>query len=340
MLKSLLFSLITIFFLQNGLFAQSLTVNNITTTGRLSACGSAFGAPVVNITYISGPGSTVINGELVCLNPCDSTIIEVAITNVRWNQTPGINWIHGFFFPPGGATGFTFLNSSLSPANWFYTPGGCTGACTTGGQFVGGAGYYYRATTASGCCPIGGTTPNPCDNWGDGNINCNVSFNVTFQMKLCNSIINGSPRTLRLNATADGNTGCWTIADATFNSLLFQFNTVACAAPLFTPIPASTAPIQTCTPAQNFTATYTGGCGNTSTITWWTAATGGTQVGSGSPFVYDPPGSVCPGTLYAQCCPTVTSCVSRRAVSGGVCAAPLVVDSLSSTGASCTNASA
>ena len=344
MFKNLYLFVLVLLLLNLNSFAQPLNVFGITTTGRLSSCGPP--TPVVTVTYISGPGSTVVNGNLVCLNPCDSTILEIGLS-LQWSKFPGVNWVHGIFFPPGGATGFTYLSTSLNPTAWSYQPNGCTGGCPPpagGAAIVGGAGYYF-AGPSPGCCPGGGTTANPCDNWGDPLFDCLAQggqlLNFTFRLRMCNALINGSPRLIRMKATADGNTGCWSIQDANVNLLDFQFNTVACAAPIFTPNPVAANPVQTCSPAPNFTGTYTGGCGNGTAITWWTAAIGGTQVGSGSPFVYDPPGSACPGTLYAQCCPVASgSCISRRAVSGGVCAPLLLIDSVYRTDATCTNATA
>ena len=259
MLKNLLFLILSFLICLTNINAQIINVSGITTTGRLNTCSPGLGQPVITVTYISGPGSTVVNGNLVCTNPCDSTVIQISVSNVRWNQVPGANWIHGFFFPPGGATGFTFISSTLAPTNWIpIATGGCTGTCPAGGNFVGGPGYYFKNSVQNApCCPGGVTTPDPCDNWGDGTITCGVDFAVTFTMRLCNSIINGSPKILRLVATADGNTGCWSIPDATFNSLLFQFNTVACPAPVFTPNPVAAAPVQSCNPAPNFVGTYT-----------------------------------------------------------------------------------
>jgi hypothetical protein len=335
MIKKLLLCFTIGILYSNIIFAQvPIDVINIQTTGKANQCSAGFGPPVVTCKYLSGNGSTVIGGALAATDLCDSTILEIAITNLRWNKGPDDNWIHGVFFPNPTA-GLTFLSSSLAPTNWFYGTG-CTGICPTGGAFPGGAGWYFRGPGQS-CCPGGGATANPCDNYGDPTFQCNTPFFVTYQVKLCNSKIIGAPFNVIIYLTSDGNTGCWSQPDVTFNSLSFQFPTVAAPLPLFSPNPTAGPRTKTCLPTLNYTATLSGGCGNGSTITWWSASTGGTQLGSGSPFVYDPPGSACPqGTVYAACCPVTSTCVTRKAVAiPGICAAALAVDSVYRTNPTC-----
>ncbi len=214
----------------NNLFAQNINITNPVISGRFNTCN--MGLPVVTASYISGSGSVVNNGTLVCLNPTDSTLIRISINNLRWNKTPGVNWLHGLFFQASSL--FKVTPDSPFPLSWFYMSTGCTGVCSGGGAFVGGPGYYF-AGTGSSCCVGGGTTPNPCDNWGDPTSDCSTPFNISFFLKFKNTQI--SSLGIRFYGTADGNTGCWSEADATLNSLTFFLQGVACtpAPPLCNP---------------------------------------------------------------------------------------------------------
>ena len=308
MIKKILLSLITFFALLQVTYAQPLTVSGLILSGRFSTCAIP---PTITATYLGGAGSSVVGGQLVCNNPCDTTKIHVQISNIRWDQNPGANWIHGIFFPANA--GFT-LSNQVVPAGWFPFPS-CTGATCSNGT-TGGVGYYFDGTTGNSCCP--GVTLNdgiPNNNYGDVLQTCAVaSFSFGFDLTLCNSTITTASQVFKVRGTADGNTGCWSIADATFNQIQFSITTVACVS-VYNPPPSATVQKDCSGPTLNYTATLTGGCGNGNTVTWWDAATGGTQVGSGSPFVYDPPGATCPTgtTLYAACCAGGNTCQTRKA---------------------------
>jgi gliding motility-associated-like protein len=332
MIKKLLFTITVVFVICTTLFSQPINITVNPPIGKVAQCPNS--TPIITCTYISGTGSSVVNGNLVCTDPCGTTILQIEIDNVKWNQGPDINWIHGVVFG-GSSTAFTFLSSDLAPANWFLGAG-CTGACVTGGQIAGGLGWYFRGGGQS-CCPSGPTTPNPCDNWGDGSFSCNGAiFHVKYTVQLCNSALKGIPLYTDLYLYSDGNTGCWSQPDVTSNILSFTIPNVACPT-LYNPLPTATPRLKTCTPSLNYTTTLSGGCGNSNTITWWTASVGGTQVGTGSPFVYDPPGTACPqGTLYAACCPTGNTCANRRAFAvPGACAAALTIDNVAITNPAC-----
>ncbi len=332
MIKKLLFALTISVVVCTTLFSQPINITVLPPIGKVAQCPNS--TPIITCNFISGTGTSVVNGELVCTDPCGTTILQIEIDNVKWNQGPDINWIHGVVFG-GASTAFTFLSSDLAPANWFFGTG-CTGACPTGGQIAGGAGWYFRGGGQS-CCAGGPTTPNPCDNWGDNNFSCNGSvFRVRYTVQLCNSALRGIPLYTDLYLYSDGNTGCWNQPDVTSNILSFTIPNVGCPT-LYSPLPTATPRLKTCTPALNYTTTLSGGCGNSNTITWWTASVGGTQIGTGSPFVYDPPGTACPqGTLYAACCPVGNTCASRRAFAvPGACAAALSIDNVTTTNPAC-----
>jgi hypothetical protein len=205
------------------LTAQPISVNNIVTTGRFNTCGIA---PTITATFVSGNGSAVENGEIRCINPLDSTVIDLSVS-VSWNKAPNDNWLHGVFFP-NNTTGLRIIDNSLAPPSWLFTSAGCTGGCPSGAQFVGGPGYYFDGTAQSSCCNFGsGIDGNPCNNYGDRIVSCTVPFIVSFRMKIKNSIIRNNT-VFRLYGTADGNTGCWNIADSTFNSIKFEFKGIKC----------------------------------------------------------------------------------------------------------------
>jgi len=222
-IRSLFF--IATLFVSCNVFAQSITVSNISTTGRFNTC-TGVGLPVITANFISGGGSSVSGGVLICNDPADSSVVDMTFDNLRWYQGPDLNWIHGVFFPL--TPGITVRSTNLSPANWVYMPSGCTGACPTGGNTAGGPGYYYAGPNTGPCCPGGGTTPTPCDNWGDPFHSCTAPLSVGYRLVIKNSILNGSFLPFVLRATADGNTGCWTAGDNQVNKVMFQLATAAC----------------------------------------------------------------------------------------------------------------
>jgi gliding motility-associated-like protein len=340
MFRKLLLIFIAVFGYLQTTLAQPITVTGIVPGGKLQECGPAL--PIVTCTYVSGAGSSVSGGVLNCIDPCDTTIVDIVMSNLRWNKGPDVNWIHGVFFPSNA--GFSFLSTNLSPANWSFQTAGCTGingiipgSCGSNAGTVGSAGWYY-AGPQPGCCPGGGGTPNPCDNWGDPGPACGVPLSFSFRARICNNVLLSNQYILKVKLTADGNTGCWSDDDIGSNSLQFSLAVNPCTTPLYSPNPTATPPLKTCLPSLNYTATLNGGCGNGNTVTWWTAAVGGTQVGTGSPFVYDPPGSACPSgtTLYAACCPAGNICTNRKAfLISGPCIPSVTYDSVYRTNRTC-----
>jgi gliding motility-associated-like protein len=340
-------------------------------TGKLGDCitrinpatGFPFGPPVATCQFLAGPGSNVNgSGALVITDPCDTTQVEITLLNVRWNNgAPDINWLHSVYFP--ASAGFFFQQALLplppvlpTASGWVFMPGGCTGVgsgCQNNNGMcnpvdgnagtVGGAGWYYRNITGTsggaGCCPGGAGTPSPCDNWGDGSLGCGTEFPIKFRARICNNVMTTNQYTLKIRFDMDGNTGCWGCQNLSARSeIVFSLATVPFTLPLFSPLPTATPPLKTCTPTLTFRDTLKGGCGNGNIITWWTAATGGIQVGSGSPFVYS--GPVCAGgtTLYAACCPVGITCNNRRAFSiPNSCPPPFLINNVTVTPPSCTN---
>jgi gliding motility-associated-like protein len=293
--------------------AQTINITNITRTGRFISCTTG-GAPTVTATLINSTGTSVVANTLVCDDPCGTSTLRILLSNVRWNQDPGANWVHGMFFPQN--PGFTVSGIGL-PAGWTAFPS-CTGASCSAQQ-TGNAGFYFDGTAANSCCSgatVGDGIPN--NNYGDILIGCGFAFAFQFDMTFCNSTITSSTLDFQLRGTADGNTGCWGTPDALDNTLSFTISTSPC--PDIYNVPFVSTLVTDCSiplSPPNYYAQITGGCGNGSTVTWWDAPFDGNQIGTGVPFVYDPPGNACPaGTiLYASCCPTgSTQCANRQAV--------------------------
>ncbi len=344
-------------------FAQFITTTvNPAITGKLANCIAVNGLPTVTVKFLSGAGSNLnASGSLVILDPCDTSLVEISINNVRWdNGAPDLNWLHSVYFP--ASTGFLFQNAILpvpptttTASGWVFMPNGCTGVgggcinnpagnCQPGpgnGGTAGGPGWYYRnitgTSTNAGCCPGGQSTPSPCDNWGDGNLSCNNEFPIKFTARICNNALTNSQYFLKIRFDMDGNTGCWGCQNINARSeIVFSINIVPFTTTLFSPTPTATPPLKTCTPVLTFSDTLKGGCGNGNTIEWWTAPIGGTLVGTGSPFVYT--GAVCAGgtTLYAACCPIGNTCNNRKAfVIPNSCPPPIAISNISITEPTC-----
>ncbi len=208
--------------------AQSINVSGIVTTGRFNTCGIS---PIITATFISGNGSMVQNGALACLNPNDSSLVELTFSNLRWDKSPNDNWLHAVYFLNGSGTGIRIIGSSFTTPNWIFMSSGCTGACPTGGQVQGGPGYYFDGTNQSYCCFYGNPAPdgNPCNNYGDSTAKCSNPYSISFLIKIRNFNISNS-FVLRLRGSSDGNTGCWQTADQTFNSVTFQIAGIPCGA--------------------------------------------------------------------------------------------------------------
>lgn len=204
--------------------AQSINASIFAKTGRFNTCGVI---PILTATYVSGTGSSVVNGTLVCLDPEGSTTINILLSNLTWDQSPTQNWIHGLFF--SNNAGVTINSTSLlpPPAGWIFMPGGCTGACPTGGSISGGPGFYFSGPGQS-CCPGGESTTTPCDNYGDPTLNCAHSFSIGYQITIRNSILVDGQYALRISASSDGGTGCWNIGDHIISTITFSISTSKC----------------------------------------------------------------------------------------------------------------
>ncbi|MBP6455278.1 MAG: gliding motility-associated C-terminal domain-containing protein [Chitinophagaceae bacterium] len=292
-------------------FSQAINVSNIGITGRFNSC-SGSNIPNITATLLPGSNATVVGGAFNCNNPCDSSTIQIAINNIRWNQTPNVQWVHGIFLPVNA--GFT-ITAVGSPAGFIAYNPGCTGQCAPP-FVVGGAGLYYDNTNINSCCPGFPTNDGlPYNNWGQSTYTCSNTFNMVFNLRFCNSVIANNNYTFVFTGTSDAQTGCWGSTDATGpHTIQFTIATNPCNANSINP--TAQAPVRTCVGNNvNYTSTLTGTCsGLGTTLTWWDAPTGGNQVGTGSPFIYDPAGSACPAgtTLYATCCPVSSlGCVVR-----------------------------
>ncbi|MBK7762972.1 MAG: gliding motility-associated C-terminal domain-containing protein [Bacteroidetes bacterium] len=299
--------------------AQNINVIGVGVTGRFNSC-SGSNLPTISANLIStSGGASVTGGVFNCLNVCDSSKIRVAISGIRWNKSPNAEWLHGIFLPANA--GFSVIPVTL-PTGFIAYNAGCVGTCPSGSGTNGGPGFYFDNTAGNACC---GTVVSadglPCNNYGSVNIDCGGSFSMTFDLTFCNSIINSSSYQFVLHGTSDGETGCYNFNDLLAHNITFTIPTSPCPTNAINPI--ATAPVRTCVGATvNYKSTLTGTCSGPN-IYWWNAATGGTLVGSGSPFVYDPAGSACPAgtTLYATCCSGInTTCVQRVPVTiPGVC---------------------
>ncbi len=203
-------------------FVAAQTVVDVTTTGRFSTCGIT---PEVSIEFLPGStGSEIIDGNIVCTDPCGVTKLRVTVSNIRWDQSPGENWFHGLFFPEGEGVSVTGI---IMPAGWSDFPT-CTGASCSAGV-TGGQGFYFDASSGNSCCS--GATVNdgdPSNNYGDMDMDCGEPVTVQFDLNVCNSTLTDNTRTFMMRGTADGDTGCWSIGDALNNTLSFEIETVPC----------------------------------------------------------------------------------------------------------------
>lgn len=294
-------------------WGQTVNVQNVAVTGRFNSC-SGPNLPTVTLSLVAGTGISIQNGNLTCLDPCGTTTLRVNISNVRWNQSPGAEWLHGLFFPVNA--GYTLSGINL-PTGFITYNAGCTGMCPAGTPA--GPGFYFDGTGNNVCC--GTVAPNdnmPCNNFGDVTLNCATPFSFYFDLTFCNTQLTGTSETFTLTGTSDGATGCWSTNSAQQGSISFSVNTTPCQPVISTPF--SFAPIQRSCNASNmpnYTVDVSGGCGNSSTLSWWSDSAGGTLLGTGSPFTYDPPGAACPSgdTIYASCCPLgSTNCIGRSPV--------------------------
>ncbi len=322
-------------FAANKVFSQFINVSGITTTGRFASCGGA--TPSITAELINLNGGAVVNGGVfTCNNGCDSSTVRVTMTNVRWNQVPNAEWLHGLFLPANA--GFV-VNAISIPAGFITYNPGCVGMCPSGSGFNGGPGFYFDNTAANTCCGVIGANDGlPCNNYGDVAITCNNLFTLIFDIKFCNSIITNNSYTFILHGSSDGETGCWNFNDLLAHNVQFTIATNPCAP---TPInPTAAAPVRTCVGGNvNYTATLTGSCNNS--VSWWDDPVAGNLVGTGSPFIYDPVGPACPAgtTLYATCCTgNIAGCIARIPVTiPGTCDM-ITITNVNVTDATCLNA--
>ena len=341
MFKKVLFSFVVFTVAISGAYSQAITVTNISSSGHFSSAapttGCGMGLPVVTATYLSGTGSTVSGGVITCTNQCGSTTVRITLSNVRWTKFPANNWLHGISFTPGNVT--VGVPPGGLPAGWApftSSTGSCASPITTG------VGFYFDAG-GQACCP--GMVPLdgiPGNNYGDPVADCNFDYTFFFDLTFCNSSITTNPLVFSARGTSDYQTGCWTGVDNIATSRIqFVLSTTPCTVPIYSTAPSAAAPVKDCTgPTVNYTSTLTAGCGSGSNVTWWTASTLGTQLGSGSPFVYDPAGSVCPGgtTVYAACCPVGSTCAARVAVGiPNTCVAALSITNVATTNPTCSD---
>ena len=324
----ILFLLISI----NG-FAQTINVSNITRTGLFSTCSNSI--PLVTINYVSGTGTSVVGGKLVCNDPCGTTTLQVVMSNIKWQQL-NAEWLHGIFFPANA--GFTLTGISI-PAGFITYNGGCTGMCPTG--ITSGPGFYFDNSSASSCC---GTVPTndgmPCNNYGDPTLDCNKPFSLNFNMTFCNSTLTTATEIFTLKGTSDGGTGCYNVNNYASHTISFTINTTPCNATFNAP-PAASNPVRNCVGnSTTYTSVLTGGCGNGSIVRWFDAPVGGNLIGQGSPFNYTPSNGACPSgtTLYSSCCPLgSTTCLSRTPVLIPGSCNPLLLQNITQTTNACNS---
>ncbi|HQW47643.1 MAG TPA: hypothetical protein PLZ98_11225, partial [Chitinophagaceae bacterium] len=86
--------------LVNQVHAQFINVSGVNTTGRFGTCAQQVPALGVTAELINLNGGAVVNnGVFTCNNGCDSSTVRVTISNIRWNQAPNAEWLHGLFLP-------------------------------------------------------------------------------------------------------------------------------------------------------------------------------------------------------------------------------------------------
>jgi gliding motility-associated-like protein len=317
------------------IFAQPINVVSLNTSGRFNTCGTP---PAVTASLSpTRPGSNVnAAGTLVCTNPCDSSFITLNFTGIRWDQNPGNNWIHGIALPTNAGIDVNSVTTSLPSPAWLRTFNTVTGAVCSGVS-TGGAGFYYDNVNSNACCPGNPILDgNPANNYGDIARNCGGAFNISYTFRICNNAILNGSMLFRMRGYTDGATGCWNVPEVSANNIDVTISTQACGA-LFTPAPTASAVTKVCTPTPQYSTTFTGGCGNGETISWWTASTGGTQIGTGNNFPFTQAAPPCGTTIYASCCPgNGNACPSRRAfLIPGPCTPNFTIDNATVTQPTC-----
>lgn len=72
-------------------------------------------------------------------------------------------------------------------------------------------------------------TTTPCDNYGDGTLNCGHPFSIGFRITISNGVLINGLYPLRLRGSSDGMTGCWNVADnSTSHTINLQISTSKC----------------------------------------------------------------------------------------------------------------
>ncbi|MEQ1514769.1 MAG: gliding motility-associated C-terminal domain-containing protein [Lysobacteraceae bacterium] len=343
MFKKILATFLYITFIVVTSYAQSITVTNISATGHFDPVNPVGGGcgilPTITATYLNGVGTTLNAGTIVCNDPCGNTTVHIVMSNVRWSKTSTINWLHGISFTPGNVT----VTNVALPAGWFPFTSSTGAGCGGGAPVTTGVGFYFDGTTGNSCCPTNTLNDGiPGNNYGDVVADCGFAYSFSFDLTFCNTSITTNPLAFSARGTSDYQTGCWSVVDPIGTSKIqFVLATQACTNPLFTANPTATIPVKTCVGGvTSYTTTLSAGCGNGFTTTWWNAATGGTQLGTGTTFNYTPAGGVCPAglTIFASCCPTGTTCATRRAVGvPGTCPAALAITGATLTHPTCVS---
>lgn len=296
-----------------------LNVGNITRTGNFAACIES-GDPIITAQMVTSDGSEVVNGDLKITDPCGFTTLKIVISNLRYDH-PNVNWAHGFHFPAGES----ITISQVSLPNGWIPLNSCTGAYCSN-QITGGPGFYYDGTNVGQCCSGPLNDGDPSNNYGQSSMDCGVPFSIGFDMTFCNSRVETETTFFTLRGRSDSDTGCWVSGEEEDNTVNFSINTVASEIPLFESDPVNPEVITQCLNggAQfNYIAVLEAECGSGDNVTWWSSASGGTLLGTGSPFYWDPPGQACPqgAIIYASCCPDGEGC-ERKPVIIGPCLPP------------------
>ena len=310
---------IIILFLSASLvWSQNVNIINIQRTGNFLVCANSSN-PIITAEMLTSNGSAVVNGDLVITDPCGFTTLKITMSNLKYYK-PSANWLHGIFFPDGENIQISDVNL---PAGWIPMDTVTGASCSAG--VTGGSGFYFDGTSSASWCCTG--NPNydgdPSNNYGDSSLSCDSPFSIQFYMTFCNSKVESGVTDFTLTGTSDGYTGCYSTfnPDGENNTVKFALQTIASDTPLFTTPASNTENITECFNAGadlNYIAVLEAECGSGDDVTWWDAAEGGNLVGTGSPFMYDPPGAECPAgkKFWASCCPDGEGCERKMVVIG------------------------
>lgn len=187
-------------------------------------------------------------------------VVQFCYTVTGWSQQ-NTNWIHGVQLTLGagwtGAVTGTVPATSLDlNGSWLYyaaSPGTVNGTAW-------GPGFYYDTND-------GGT--NPTNNYGD---NCNgaaCTWTFCWNLTVSNTCTPGASLAVTVNTSGDGESGSWTSAACVDdNATVFQAIQICCSAPTMAATP------ETCSGANDGTATATHGTGASPWDYVWTNASG------------------------------------------------------------------